>query len=134
MARTATGPWADSHNLHAWGEVAWEGAGVAILDADKITIRDDDHNGTLVTHTGQRLTIAEPDCPRDGTVPVYSGEAPGKAGIAMSFAHGQGNPGACNAHFGYDHQDSYGDEQERSLFATMYAIIKIAQQAQWHKQ
>lgn len=123
-----------SHNLHAWGEVAWEGAGVAILDADKIAIRDDDHNGTLVTHTGQRLTIADPDCPGDGTVPVYSGEAPGKAGIAMSFAHGQGKPGACNSYFGYDHQGSYGDERGRTLFATLYAVIKIAQQAQWHKQ
>lgn len=121
-------------NLYAWGEVAWEGAGVAALDADKITIRDDDHNGTLVTHTGQRLTIADPDCPGDGTVPVYSGEAPGKTGVAMSFAHGQGNSGACNAHFGYDHQGSYGDEHGRALFATMYAVIKIAQQAQWHKK
>lgn len=88
----------------------------------------------VVTHTGQRLTIADPDCPGDGTVPVYSGEAPGKTGVAMSFAHGQGNSGACNAHFGYDHQGSYGDEHGRALFATMYAVIKIAQQAQWHKK
>ncbi|MFP3501404.1 hypothetical protein [Burkholderia sp. SIMBA_062] len=65
---------------------------------------------------------------------AYSGEAPGKAGIAMSFAHGHGNPGRCNDHFGYDHQASYGDEHGRSLYATMYAIIKIAQQARWHKK
>ncbi len=72
-----------------------------------------------------------PDCPGDGTVPVYSGEAPGLAGLAMSFAHGHGNPGRHNVRFCYDHQGSYGDD--RALYATMYAIIKIAQKAQWHK-
>ncbi len=45
-----------------------------------------------------------------------------------------GNPGECNEHFGYDHQGSYGDKYQRSLYATMYAIVKIAQQAQWHKK
>ncbi|MGN5479805.1 hypothetical protein ACTMU2_31990 [Cupriavidus basilensis] len=50
----------------------------------------------------------------------------------MSFAHGQGNTGLHNAAFGYDHQGSYGDE--RALYATMFAIIKIARQANWHKK
>jgi hypothetical protein len=59
---------------------------------------------------------------------------PGKAGIACRFAHGQDNPGTQNVYFGYDHQGSYADKHQRSLFATMYAIIKIAQQAQWHKK
>lgn len=128
-----TGVLASKH-LFAWGEVVWEGAGVAKLDPSQITIQADDRNGTLVTQAGQRLTIAEPDCPGDGTVPVHSGEAPAKAGITMSFAHGQGNPGVRNTHFGYDHQGSYGDEHGRALFATLYAVIKIAQQAQWHKK
>lgn len=52
----------------------------------------------------------------------------------MSFAHGQGNPGKSNEHFGYDHQASYGDEHGRSLYATMYAIIKIALKARWHNK
>lgn len=123
---------------HAWGEVAWEGIGIAGLDPYAIKVSGDDANGTLTLSTGQSLRIAPPDCPGDGTVPVFSGEAPAKAGIdkgvVMTFAHGQGKPGPRNAHFGYDHQESYGDEQQRSLFATMYAIVKIAQQAQWHKQ
>lgn len=123
---------------YAWGEVAWEGVGIAGLDPYAIQVSEDDANGTLTLSTGQTLCIAPPDCPGDGTVPVFSGEAPAKAGIdkgvVMTFAHGQGKPGPCNAHFGYDHQESYGDEQQRSLFATMYAIVKIAQQAQWHKQ
>lgn len=52
----------------------------------------------------------------------------------MSFAHGQGNPGQSNEYFCYDHQGSFGDVHRRSLFATMYAVIKIAQQAHWHKK
>ncbi|MBP0639251.1 hypothetical protein [Cupriavidus sp. AcVe19-6a] len=50
----------------------------------------------------------------------------------MCFAHGQGNPGQRNEAFGYEHQDSY--EDERALYATMYAIIKIAKQANWHRK
>jgi hypothetical protein len=117
---------------NTWGEVAWEGAGIGALSLGEIAIAGDDGNGKLRTSAGIALTISEPDCAGDGTVPSHSGAAPGKAGIAMSFAHGQGNPGQRNAAFCYDHQDSYGDE--RSLYATMFAIIKIAQQARWHKK
>ncbi|MBY4693052.1 GPI inositol-deacylase [Burkholderia latens] len=128
-----TGLLASKHRF-TWGEVAWEGSGLDGFDPVGLTIASDDGNGTLVTTSGIELTIGAPDCPGDGTVPVYSGEAAGRAGIAMSFAHGQGNPGQCNEYFGYDHQSSYGDAHERSLYATMYAIIKIAQQATWHKR
>ncbi len=123
-----------SKNLFTWGEVAWEGEGVFSLTPEQILLADDDGNGELKTTNGIKLTIGEPDCPGDGTVPLPSGEAPGKAGIALSFAHGHGNPGKCNEHFSYDHQGSYGDKHGRSLYASMYAIIKIAQQAQWHKK
>ena len=91
----------------------------------------DDGNGELRLSNGKRLEIADPDCPGDGTVPIYSGEAPGQANIAMSYSHGHGNPGKHNNRFCYDHQGSYGDE--RAVYATMHAIIKIAQKAQWHK-
>ncbi|MGN5479809.1 hypothetical protein ACTMU2_32010 [Cupriavidus basilensis] len=126
-----TGLLADE-DRNTWGEVAWEGPGVGSINPGKLAIVADDGNGTLRTSGGIRLTIGKPDCPGDGTVPSYSGAAPGKAGIAMSFAHGQGNAGLHNAAFGYDHQGSYGDE--RALYATMFAIIKIARQANWHKK
>lgn len=122
-------------NLFTWGEVAWEGDGLAALDPTQMLATGytfkDDGNGELTLGNGTRLTIGEPNCPGDGTVPVYSGEAPNQAGIAMSFGHGHGNPGKHNEKFGYDHQGSYGDH--RSLYASMYAIVKIAQKAQWHK-
>lgn len=121
-------------DLFTWGEVAWEGIGAGNLDPEKVVIAKDDENGELKTSSGIKLTISKKDCPGDGTVPVYSGEAPGKAGIALSFVHGQSKPGKCNENFGYDHQGSYGDEPKRSLYASMYAIIKIAQKAQWHRK
>ncbi|PCE33767.1 lipase family alpha/beta hydrolase [Burkholderia ubonensis] len=123
-----------SKDRFSWGEVSWEGRALDSLDVAGTGIASDKGDGTLVTSSGIKLTISQPDCPGDGTVPVYSGAAPGKAGIAMSFVHGQGNPGQRNEHFGYDHQGSYGDEHGRSLYATMYAIVKIAQQARWHKK
>lgn len=123
-----------SNDLFSWGHVSWEGSGVAGLDRNAIAVIRDDGNGTLKTNTGHTLTIADPDCPGDGTVPAYSGEAPSKAGIAMSFSHGQSNSGRANEFFCYDHQGSYGDAHQRSLFATMYAVIKIAQQATWHQK
>lgn len=128
-----TGVLASKHRF-SWGEVSWEGYGLDGIDATRVVIGSDDGNGMLVTTSGIKFTIGEPDCPGDGTVPMYSGEAPGKAGIAMSFSHGQSNPGKSNQHFGYDHQGSYGDEYGRPLYATMYAIVKIAQQARWHKK
>lgn len=117
-----------------WGEVSWESNETFDLDLAATTVVRDDGEGTLRTNKGSVLKIADPDCPGDGTVPLWSAEAPGKAGIAMSFAHGQSSPGQSNKYFGYDHQGSYGDGHRRSLFATMYAVIKIAQQAHWHKK
>ncbi|AQV93826.1 hypothetical protein BJN34_07965 [Cupriavidus necator] len=118
----------------AWGEVAWEGIGLSGRQFADISISRDDGNGGLSSSSGARITIAKPDCPGDGTVPCYSGEAPARAGVAMSFSHGQDNPGQHNSAFGYNHQGSYRDKDGRSLYATMFAIIKIAQRAEWHKR
>jgi hypothetical protein len=121
-------------NRFSWGEVAWEGDGLGILKLSEVSVVHDSGNGNLRTSSGLWMTIGEPVCPGDGTVPSYSGAAPGKSGIAMSFAHGQGNPGFRNSDFCYDHQGSYSDKSQRSLYATMFAILKIAQGAKWHKK
>ncbi|WP_454764769.1 hypothetical protein [Cupriavidus campinensis] len=119
----------DSHRF-SWGDVVWEGRNITTED---LSIAHDDGNGTLRTKDGLKLEIAAPDSPGDGTVPVHSGKAPLKSNIALGFAHGHGNPGSHNDHFGYDHQASYADKHQRSLYSTIFAIIKIAQQAKWHK-
>jgi len=120
--------------------LAEEGLGWCVKDDDKapaghrlrIFADSPTFPEAIASRLGQSQLIDDPRPTAPG--PMYSGEAPGKAGIAVSFAHGQGKPGKCNEHFGYDHQGSYGDEPKRSLYASMYAIIKIAQQAQWHRK
>ena len=46
--------------------------------------------------------------------------------------HGQGNPGYHNEEFGFDHQNDYNDP--RALYASLYAIVKIAKNARWADQ
>lgn len=120
-----------TQNRSAWGEVCWEGVDVAGRVPELISVMLDDGNGSLRTKDGVWLRIADPSSPGDGTVPIESGAAPkNKVGVALTFAHGHGHPGSKNHAFGYDHQDSYKDE--RALYASLYAIIKIAQDARWY--
>jgi hypothetical protein len=42
------------------------------LDPATTTVVRDDGKGTLRTNKGSVLKIADPDCPGDGTVPLYS--------------------------------------------------------------
>ena len=67
----------------------------------------------------------------DGTVSVFSGEAPREAGVKASFRHGSDGKGTANiGRKGYDHQGSYNDT--RAQWAALYGIIKITQLADWH--
>ena len=96
------------------------------------TLLNDDQNGKIELANGAKLRIAKADAPGDGTVSWQSGAAPdGKSGVDMVFAHGQSHSGSHNTEFGYDHQDAYNDP--RALYATLYAIVKIAQNAHWHE-
>jgi hypothetical protein len=125
------GLFADSHRF-AFGQVVWEGSGGSQVTLDAMLLGDD-QNGKIELANGVSLHIAKADASGDGTVPWQSGAAPeGKTGVAMVFAHGQGCPGSHNDEFGYDHQEACNDD--RALYATLYAIIKIAQNAQWHKK
>lgn len=123
-------------NRFTWGEVVWQGNIGSDFDPEAVVVAKDDGNGGMVLANGAKLAIADPDCPGDGTVPCYSGEAPGgKAGVASFFRHGQSDNQDAprqeyNHDFGYDHQDSYNDD--RAVFATLYGIVKIAQKADWH--
>jgi hypothetical protein len=122
-------------NRFTWGELVWEGRIDSDFDPKTASIAKDDSNGEITLTNGATLAIAGPDCPGDGTVPWPSGAAPGKAGVASSFRHGQHADGQepaekHNTEFGYDHQDNYNDD--RGVFATLYGIVKIAQKADWH--
>ncbi|WP_265944454.1 lipase family alpha/beta hydrolase [Dechloromonas sp. A34] len=127
-----TGLMADK-NHYSYGQVVWEGRGGSLTPQDVVTLAEDDQNGEIRLSNGTRLSIAGPDAPGDGTVPWQSGVAPGnKPGVELIFGHGQSHSGRHNAEFGYDHQGNYHDP--RALYATLYAIIKIAQNATWHKK
>lgn len=123
---------AKGDNRFVFGQVVWEGEGGSRIEKNSLLLSDD-QNGKLRMINGTRLKIAEADTSGDGTVPWQSGSAPEeKAGVAMVFGHGQSHTGNHNAEFGYDHQESYNDP--RALYATLYAIIKIAQNAHWHER
>ncbi|MDR2924799.1 MAG: hypothetical protein LBU76_02420, partial [Azoarcus sp.] len=125
-----TGLGAGGEHRHAFGQVVWAGPGGGQVRPEA-ALWSDDRNGRLEVG-GVRLSIAGPDAPGDGTVPAQSGAAPdGQPGVEMVFAHGQGHPGRHNLEFGYDHQDACNDE--RALYATLYAIVKIAQRADWYE-
>lgn len=69
-----------------------------------------------------KATLLPPDEPGDQTVPSRSAEH-------------QMRSGKCKAVFrqgGYEHQESY--KNQRVLAATLYSIVRIAQQAKWETQ
>jgi hypothetical protein len=120
-------------NHYSYGQVVWEGSGGSLVPQQGLTLEKDNQNGGIRLSNGTRLSIAGPDSPGDGTVPWQAGSAPGsKPGVELIFGHGQSHPGRHNTEFGYDHQGNYNDP--RALYATLYAIVKIAQNANWHKK
>ncbi len=119
-----------------WGEVVWVMDGAAPPDARVLQMQSDDQNGEVSFTNGLSASIAPPDVPGDGTVPMSSGSAPGLAGVEGSFVHGRQQPEGKEAarnkdKKGYDHQSSYNDPRAR--FATLYGIAKAAQKATWHE-
>ena len=72
----------------------------------------------------------------DATVPETSGAAPADNGVTAIFRQGnlgKGDYVATNRNGkakGYDHQSSYVDA--RTQWATLYSIVKIAKDANWH--
>ena len=126
----------NAKDCFAWGEVVWKTKHVIThappWGSESPIVEKDLHNGAIQFADGRKLEIAPPDTPGDGTVPESSGAAPGQAGALASFVHGQGHAGSHNDEFGYDHQDSYNDK--RTVFATLYSIVKIAQLADWRPE
>ncbi|UTV57525.1 esterase/lipase family protein [Burkholderia arboris] len=137
--------------LLAWGTVIWKGNVPASVTEEELRAarflgekHDDSHTGTLRVHLDSHNVTVEfevqkvaklppgsdaPDpkkngiVPGDGTVPVWSAEAPAH-GVEGGAAHGvqmvfdQG---------GYVHQESYNHPWAR--WALLYSIVQIAQDA-----
>lgn len=138
-------------DLLAWGTVIWKGNIPPDVTEEELRAarflgekHDDSHTGTLRVHLDSRNVTIEfevqkvaklppgsdaPDpkkngiVPGDGTVPVWSAEAPAHCaeggaahGIQMVFDQG-----------GYVHQDSYKHPWAR--WALLYSIVQIAKDA-----
>ncbi|PRE59281.1 esterase/lipase family protein [Burkholderia multivorans] len=134
-------------DLLAWGRVIWKGnipAGVTEEDLRAARLMHDSHSGTLRVHLDSRNVTIEFEVqkvaklppgsnapnpekngivPGDGTVPVWSAEAPARGaeggagpGVQMVFVQG-----------GYVHQESYNHPWAR--WALLYSIVQIAQDA-----
>ncbi|MGY0611519.1 esterase/lipase family protein [Luteimonas sp. A501] len=130
----------DDSKRKAWSEVHWDGAA---LPADggpgQHLVLDDNGKERMrlqVDGATVRLDIAGPGGNGDETVPALSSRAPGLAGVEADFRQGDQGSGAHvdkNAKGkvtkGYEHQHSYNDP--RALWATLYGIVKISQQADW---
>ncbi|WP_176047014.1 alpha/beta hydrolase [Burkholderia sp. BCC1644] len=139
-------------DLLAWGTVIWKGNIPPGVTEEELRAarflgekHDDSHTGTLRVHLDSRNVTVEfevqkvaklppgsdaPDpkkngiVPGDGTVPVWSAEAPAHSaeggaahGVQMVFDQG-----------GYVHQESYNHPWAR--WALLYSIVQIAQDAQ----
>ena len=128
----------DSTQL-AWSEVHWDGSALpADGRAESFQVQDDNGKDRLrlnVSDAVVTLRIADQGGYGDETVPALSGRAPGQADVAANFRQGdQGSGMHADANGkgrtkGYGHQDSYNDP--RTQWATLYGIVKIAQEAKW---
>ncbi|MGA3703919.1 esterase/lipase family protein [Ralstonia nicotianae] len=116
--------------MHSWQDIVWRGDVASFTKLDFTA--GDDGNGSYRRSGFRGAPNLTPVSGKgDGTVSVFSGEAPRDAGIKASFRHGSDGKGAGNAgRKGYDHQSSCNDT--RAQWATLYGIVKIAQLADWH--
>jgi len=73
--------------------------------------------------------------PGDGIVPVSSsGSSRAFPNVKAASAHGKnsvGHPNVCetgayNQTTGYEHQNAYNDPDGRTLYATLYSIVRLS--------
>ncbi|MEQ6352898.1 esterase/lipase family protein [Ralstonia pseudosolanacearum] len=119
-----------SRAMHSWQDIVWRG-GMKISSLSNSLMKDDE-NGSYRHRSIRNAPELTPVAGKgDGTVSVFSGEAPREAGVKASFRHGSDGKGTANiGRKGYDHQGSYNDT--RAQWAALYGIIKITQLADWH--
>ena len=127
----------DDTEQKTWATVHWKGD--ELFDYSAVDAVSDNRKGKISVGTKDGpipLAFGEAREPGDGTVPAASGAAPSDCGVAAIFRQGdQGTGTYVNTNKkgkskGYDHQDSYNDI--RAQWATLYSIVKIAKDANWH--
>ncbi|MDB6141992.1 MAG: hypothetical protein JWP80_1036 [Pseudomonas sp.] len=98
-------------------------------------LTDDDLESNIELNGTHNMTFGPMSYPGDGTVPVFSSAAPrGESGVKGVFAHGENAgpfnnyccEGLYNKESGYDHQGAYGDALGRTLYATLYSLVRLS--------
>jgi len=108
--------------------VGWE-------DPLTLYITNDDHTGNIELGAGRKFSFGPKSTPGDGTVPIFS-SASSRAfpNVRAAFAHGKNtvqHPNVCktglyNNTAGYEHQNAYNDPDGRTLYATLYSIVRLS--------
>jgi len=123
-------------DLLTWKDVTWRSDWIGWGDITEFRITKDDTTGNIELDAGYKFTLAPKYSPGDGTVPVCSSASSRDFTTTQAaFAHGNNsalNPEVCrqgdfNNSAGYEHQNAYNDSKGRTLFATLYSIVRISQ-------
>lgn len=126
---------AKSESLLTWGGLEWVSTDLTELNLESAKLTKDDRDAKIQLNDKYQLIVGNKYHPGDGTVPVYSSSAPrGKPGVLGAFAHGQNSgalnryckEGAFNSTAGYGHQDAYTDKAGRTVYATLYSLIRLS--------
>ncbi|MFK0314569.1 esterase/lipase family protein [Pseudomonas sp. NPDC090233] len=126
---------AESEKLITWGEITWESDWIGWEDLETLSITSDDYTGRIELGAGRIFSFAPKESPGDGTVPVISSASSrASPNVKGAFAHGINtlkHPHACKAGLynktaGYEHQNAYNDPDGRTLYATLYSIVRIS--------
>ncbi|WP_336333406.1 hypothetical protein [Pseudomonas putida] len=127
---------AKEFELLTWSNITWTSDWIGWGDINEFRITKDDSTGSIELDAGYKFTFGPKYSPGDGTVPVFSA-ANSRAfkSTRAAFAHGNNstlNPEDCrqgtyNNSSGYEHQNAYNDTKGRTLFATLYSIVRVSQ-------
>lgn len=124
-----------SPDLYTWGSIEWAAKSLAGLNVESAKLTGDNLDAQVQLNGMYSLEIGPKYYPGDGTVPAFSSSAPrGKKEVKAAFAHGQNSDGMnqyCkigqfNNSKGYGHQDAYTDKSGRTLFATLYSLVRLS--------
>ena len=122
-------------SLITWSDITWCSDWTGWGNIPNANITDDNSTGTITLDAGYKFSIGPKTSPGDGTVPMSSSASSRKhPNVKAAFAHGKSShlfPDACKAGLynnspGYEHQNAYNDTEGRTLYATLYSIVRVS--------
>lgn len=127
---------AKSEDFFTWGGIEWTTKNLNDVDLESAKLTSDNLDAHIQLNGKLQLIVGEKTHAGDGTVPVYSASAPkGKPGVLGAFAHGKNasllnsycKEGKFNNTTGYVHQGAYTDKAGRTLYSTLYSLVRLSE-------